>query len=47
MIAISFLEASDFNEAVGIAKTHPGTRYGLCIEVRAWTSPAPSPAPAQ
>jgi hypothetical protein len=38
-----FLEASDFDEAVKIAKTHPGTRYGAIIEVRAW---APPGAPA-
>jgi hypothetical protein len=34
-----FLEASDFDEAVKIAKTHPGTRYGGNIEVRAWALP--------
>jgi hypothetical protein len=35
-----FLEASDFDEAVKIAKTHPGARYGGNIEVRAWASPS-------
>ena len=35
-----FLEASDFDEAVKIAKSHPGTRYGGNIEVRAWALPA-------
>jgi hypothetical protein len=39
-----FLEASDFDEAVKIAKTHPGTRYGGNIEVRAWALPG---APAK
>jgi hypothetical protein len=34
-----FLEASDFDEAVKIAKGHPGTRYGGNIEVRAWAVP--------
>ena len=34
-----FLEASDFDEAVRIAKTHPGTRYGGDIELRAWALP--------
>jgi hypothetical protein len=39
-----FLEAGDFDEAMKIAKTHPGTRYGGNIEVRAWASPT---APAE
>ncbi len=48
LIAIVFLEASDFGEAVKIAKTHPGIRYGVSVEVRAWTTPlAPPPAPAR
>jgi hypothetical protein len=40
--AILFLEANDLNEAVDIAKTHPGLRYGVSIEVRPWTTPLPS-----
>jgi len=39
-----FLEASDVDEAMKIAKTHPGTRYGGNIEVRVWESPT---APAE
>jgi hypothetical protein len=39
LIAITFLEARDFAEAVRIAETHPGLRYGVSVEVRAWTSP--------
>jgi hypothetical protein len=38
-----FLEASDFDEAVKLAKTHPGTRYGGDIEVRAWAAPSGPP----
>jgi hypothetical protein len=34
-----FLKASDFDSAVKIAKTHPGTSYGGNIEVRPWASP--------
>jgi hypothetical protein len=34
-----FLEASDFDAAVEIAKTHPGMRYGGNIEVRTWAPP--------
>jgi hypothetical protein len=36
-----FLTAKDFDDAVRIAKTHPGVRFGTHIEVRAWTAPAP------
>src|SRR6266516_5035082 len=39
LVAINFFEAKDFEEAVKIAKTHPGLRYGLSIEVRPWTDP--------
>lgn len=39
VIAIIFLEATDLNEAVAIAKTHPGPRYGSSIEVREWSPP--------
>jgi len=34
-----FLTAKDFDEAVRIAKTHPGAHYGTEIEVRAWAPP--------
>jgi hypothetical protein len=34
-----FFAAKDFDEAVRIAKTHPGARYGTEIEVRAWAPP--------
>ena len=39
VIALNFIEATDFSEAVKIAKTHPGLRYGVHIEVRPWTDP--------
>jgi len=39
VIALNFIEAKDFNEAVAIAKTHPGLRYGVSIEVRPWSDP--------
>jgi hypothetical protein len=46
LVATNFLEAKDFEEAVKIAKTHPGLRYGVSIEVRPWTNPlAPTNAP--
>ncbi len=39
LVAINFLEALDYEEAVKIARTHPGIRYGVSIEVRPWTNP--------
>ena len=39
LIAINLLEAKDFEEAVEVAKTHPGLRYGVSVEVRPWTNP--------
>lgn len=40
LVAILFLEARDLAEAVSIAESHPGLRYGVTIEVRAWAPPA-------
>ncbi len=46
LVAITFVEARDFAEAIRIADSHPGPAFGVSVEVRAWTSPlarAPSP----
>jgi hypothetical protein len=43
--ALNFIEAADFDEAVKIAKTHPGLRYGVSIEVRPWKDPRVQPPP--
>jgi len=43
VVAITFLEARDFAEAARIAASHPGLNYGVSVEVREWTSPAPAP----
>jgi hypothetical protein len=44
LTGILFVEARDFVEAVKIAESHPGLRYGeICVEVRAWSSPLPEP----
>jgi hypothetical protein len=39
VIALNFIEATDFSEAVKIAESHPGLRYGVNIEVRPWIDP--------
>src|SRR5215831_18187696 len=41
-IAINFIEATDFSDAVKIAESHPGLRYGVNIEVRPWIDPRAS-----
>lgn len=48
IVAITFLEAASFSEAVESARTHPGPRFGVSIEIREWTVPQPlaSTAPA-
>lgn len=40
IINLLFLTAKDFDDAVRIAKTHPGAHYGTTIEVRAWKPPS-------
>jgi hypothetical protein len=42
VIALNFIAAEDFDDAVRIAKTHPGLRYGVNIEVRPWKDPRAS-----
>ena len=34
-----FFDSSSSEQAVTIARTHPGLRYGATVEVREWTSP--------
>jgi hypothetical protein len=46
VIALNFLEATSLDEAMAIAKTHPGLRYGVRIEVRHWRDPRAQQAAA-
>src|SRR5262245_46123605 len=34
-----FIEARDFADAVDVARSHPGLRFGTSVEVRAWSRP--------
>ena len=43
--ALLFIEAEDFQDAVRIAKSHPGLGNDISVEVRAWAPPVPAPAP--
>jgi hypothetical protein len=36
---IVFFDAASEEQAMRVAKTHPGLRYGTTVEVREWTSP--------
>ena len=36
---ILFLDARNFAEALEIARSHPGLRYGSTVEVRSWSPP--------
>lgn len=38
-IAVNFLEAESFKDAVQVAESHPGLKYGVSIEVRPWSDP--------
>jgi hypothetical protein len=42
VIALLFLEARDIEDARTVANSHPGLRYGVNIELRPWTPPAPA-----
>ncbi|WP_057970800.1 YciI family protein [Lysobacter antibioticus] len=44
--ALLFLEARDLDEAARVAESHPGMRHGFTVEVRAWSAPNPTSAPA-
>jgi hypothetical protein len=44
VIALNFIEATDDDDAVTLAKTHPGLHYGVRIEVRRWRDPRAQPA---
>lgn len=41
--AIVFFDSADRDQAVHIARIHPGLRYGVSVELREWTSPRESP----
>jgi hypothetical protein len=36
---IVFFDSPSRDQAVNIARIHPGLRYGVTVEVREWTSP--------
>lgn len=42
---IVFFDSASEEQAMQVAKTHPGLRYGTTIEVREWTSPRAATTP--
>jgi hypothetical protein len=46
VVNLLFFGARDFEDAVRVAKSHPGVGYGSFVEVRDWTAPGPPVAPA-
>lgn len=44
LINIVFFDSADRDQAVNIARTHPGPHYGVTVELREWTSPRQSAA---
>jgi len=41
--ALLFIEAADLEDAVRLAKSHPGLDFGVSIDVRPWASPVAPP----
>ena len=39
LVTIVYFDSPSKEQAVEIARTHPGLRYGVSVEVREWTSP--------
>jgi hypothetical protein len=39
MVTIVFFDSADRDQAVNIARMHPGPRYGVAVKLREWTSP--------
>jgi hypothetical protein len=42
LVNIVFFESADRDQAVNIARTHPGPHYGVTVRLREWTSPRQS-----
>jgi hypothetical protein len=42
IVTIVFFDSADKDQAVTIARLHPGPRYGVAVRLREWTSPRQS-----
>ncbi|HEX4022743.1 MAG TPA: hypothetical protein VHX63_16480 [Acidobacteriaceae bacterium] len=39
MVTIVFFDSADRDQAVNIARMHPGPLYGVAVKLREWTTP--------
>ena len=45
LATLVYFDARDNAEALEVARTHPGPRYGVRLELREWSAPAPTARP--
>jgi hypothetical protein len=45
LATLVYFDARDNAEALEVARTHPGPRYGVALELREWSAPAPAARP--
>jgi hypothetical protein len=45
LTTIVFFDVADGDQALAIARIHPGLRYGVTLELREWTPPRPAALP--
>lgn len=43
-VTLVYFDAPDNSKALEIARIHPGPRYGVTLELREWSAPAPPTA---
>jgi hypothetical protein len=44
LTSVVFFDVSNRDQAIDIARIHPGLQYGVTVELREWTSPHETPA---
>lgn len=42
LLTVVYFDAQSHEQALSVARIHPGLRYGAAIEVREWTAPQPT-----
>jgi hypothetical protein len=45
LATLVYFDARDNAEALEVARTHPGPRYGVTLELREWSAPVPTARP--
>jgi hypothetical protein len=44
LVTLVYFDAPDEAKALAVARIHPGLRYGVTLELREWSTPAPPTA---